>query len=174
MKHIVSLLYVIHSFKLNFQGLFESYCKVPFFTINGEGKLFVNKLPVPKPWDILFFRFSKLFSLMLIKFHGFVGWQRQQTYLHDETDVIPQSWGRDFLSQILFYSVCYRQIGNQHFCQTLIFYYGFMVNRLVQNVRNDSGMISGFYRNHHLDRRFGGQRLHFPPKRDFHFVCLDS
>ena len=49
--------------------------------------------------------------------------------------------------------------------KSLNLYYGFMENRLGQNVRNDRGIISGFHQKSDFDSCFAGQSQYFPKQR---------
>ena len=58
-------------------------------------------------------------------------------------------------------SLFYRKIENQHFCQKLNFRYGFIGNRVGQNVRNDRGIIPGVHKIHDFDICFTNQSPDF-------------
>ena len=102
-----------------------------------------------------------------------------------EADILVQRDGRDsavrrprFFIRIHVFnfsnpSFCWK-VKNRQFYQKLIFYYGFMGNRLGQNVRIDRGIISGFHKNHDFDTRFACQSPCFPENLDFHFLCLNN
>ena len=55
MLMLLSVIIGLYSFK-TFPKEASPAINVPFFTINGESKLLVNKLPVPKPWYIFVFK----------------------------------------------------------------------------------------------------------------------
>ena len=98
-----------------------------------------------------------------------------------EADILARRDGRDtvvrrprFLSKIHFShfpnSPFYRKIENQHFCQTLNFFYGFMGNRVGQNARIDRGIISDFREKCDFDSCFAGQSPCVHENPDFHFL----
>ena len=120
----------------------------------------------------------ELFWPILIQSCHFMGWKWKQIYSRDETDVIAQSGGQDFAAKSIFsISQTHMFTGKlkiETVLRKLIFYNGFMVNSLGQNVHNDCGIISGFHKNHNFAMHFTDQGLDFPQNLDFQFRCLNA
>ena len=105
--------------------------------------------------------------------------------LKTEADILARQDGCDsavrrprFLSKTIFFNFSNPSFGwkvtSRHFCQKLNFYRGFKRNRLGQNVRNDRGIVSDFYKKCDFDMRVAGQSPCFPENLDSHFLCLTS